>query len=163
MTNASMTGKRHTVDFLFTLSLLGVLAVTGLLVTVFGAHIYENMINQSENSYETDTSLAYVREKIRQNDTREGIEVTQREGQDVLAIKSSAEGYSFLTYIYFQDGSLKELYQLAGKNLPLSSGQTILSVSDFKMEQLSDTLFHFTAVDGDGKSSTLFVTVNRER
>ncbi len=160
MTNARLNGKRHTVDFLFSLSLLGVLAVTALLATLFGADIYENIIKHSESSYETGTSLAYVREKIRQNDTCEGITVTRREGQDVLAINSCVEGHSFLTCIYFQDGSLKELYQLAGESLPLSSGQTILSVSDFKMEQLSDTLFHFTAVDKGGESSELYVTVN---
>lgn len=160
MTKFNRSGRQHTVDFLFTLSLLGVFAITAVLVTLFGANTYEKIVKQSRCTYETTNSLSYVREKIRQNDTSAGISVIQLEDNDVLEIQSTANGLSFVTYIYFLDGELKELYQPQGDPLPLSSGQSILALHGFSMEQLTDSLFLFTAFDENGHSDEIVVNVN---
>lgn len=156
----SHSSRQHTVDSLFTLSLLGVFAISALLVTVFGANTYEKIVAKSSYLYESGTSLSYIREKIRQNDTAGGVFITQVEGTDVLCLKSSVADRSYLTYIYFLDGSLRELYQQEGYDLPLSAGQQILSVHDLSMEQLSDSLLHFCVTDESGAESEITLQVN---
>lgn len=153
---------RHTVDFLFVLSLLGFFALSALLVMLFGANTYENLVAQSEGLYETGTSLSYIREKIHANGSAQDISIAQREGTDVLVLSDSVGERRVHTWIYFLDGTLYELYQPADDQLPLSSGQEILQLEDFTMEQLSDTLFYFTAVGSNHKGSSLYVTVNTD-
>lgn len=160
MTRSHRRSQQHTVDFLFTLSLLGVFAVTAVLVTLFGANTYERIVESSRCSYETSNSLSYVREKIRQGDTSAGISIIRLENNDVLEIQSTVNDASFVTYIYFSDGELKELYQPLGEPLPLASGQSILTLHGFTMEQLSDSLFRFTAFDENGDSDEIIVNMN---
>lgn len=160
MTNFNRRGQQHTVDFLFTLSLLGVFAITSVLVTLFGANTYERIVRKSRCTYETSSSLSYVREKMRQNDTSAGISIIRLEGTDVLEIQSTIDELSFVTYIYFLDGELKELYQPQGDPFPLSTGQRILSLHGFSMEQLTDSLFRFTAFDENGQSDEIVVRIN---
>ena len=156
----SHTNRQHTVDSLFTLSLLGVFAISALLITVFGANTYEKIVSDSRKTYECATALSYIREKIRQNDSANCISVATVENTDVLSLKSRVNDKSYTTYVYYQDGALRELYQQEGYDLPLSVGQSILKVHGLSMEQLSDTLFRFTATDEDGSESEITVAIN---
>ncbi len=158
--SSSPTNRQHTVDSLFTLSLLGVFAISALLVTVFGANTYEKIVSASRKTYESTTALSYVREKIRQNDAAGCISVERLEDTDVLSLKSSVNGRSYITYVYYQDGMLRELYQQEGYDLPLSAGQGILKVHGLSMEQVSDSLLRFTAIDEDGSESEITVALN---
>ena len=156
----SQSGRQHTVDSLFTLSLLGVFAITALLITVFGAGTYEKIVSRSGNLYETGASLSYIREKIRQNDTAGSVCIARIQDTDVLQLKSSVNDRSYVTYLYYQDGALKELYEQEGADLSLSAGQRILTVHDLTMRQLSDSLFFFTATDESGSRSEITLRVN---
>lgn len=158
--SSSPTNRQHTVDSLFTLSLLGVFAISALLVTVFGANTYEKIVSASRKTYESTTALSYVREKIRQNDAADCISVERLEDTDVLSLKSSVNGRSYITYVYYQDGMLRELYQQEGYDLPLSAGQGILKLHGLSMEQVSDSLLRFTAIDEDGSKSEITVALN---
>ena len=158
--SSSPTNRQHTVDSLFTLSLLGVFAISALLVTVFGANTYEKIVSASRKTNESTTALSYVREKIRQNDAAGCISVERLEDTDVLSLKSSVNGRSYITYVYYQDGMLRELYQQEGYDLPLSAGQGILKVHGLSMEQVSDSLLRFTAIDEDGSESEITVALN---
>ena len=55
---------------------------------------------------------------------------------------------------------LRELYQQEGYDLPLSAGQGILKVHGLSMEQVSDSLLRFTAIDEDGSESEITVALN---
>ncbi len=156
----SYSNRQHTVDSLFTLSLLGVFAISALLVTVFGANTYEKIVSLSRRTYETSTTLSYIREKIRQNDTAGGVSITEIEDTDVLTLRSAVNGKSYITCIYYQDGMLRELYRQEEYDIPLSAGQGILEVHGLSMEQLSDTLYRFTAMDEDGEEAQITVAVN---
>ena len=156
----SHSSRQHTVDSLFTLSLLGVFAISALLVTVFGANTYEKIVAKSSSIYEAGTSLSYIREKIRQNDTADSVSILQIEDTDVLCLKSNVNDRSYVTYIYWQDGALKELYQQEGYDLPLSAGQQILSVDGLEMKQLSDSLLYVAVTDKSGARSELTLQLN---
>lgn len=152
---------QHTADFLFILSLLGVFALSALLVMLFGAGIYEKLVQQSQSMYETGTALSYVREKIHSCDSGQGISIVSKDGTDVLVLTDQVNGRMLHTCIYFLDGALLELNEPAGESLPLTAGQEILTLTDFSMQQLSDTLFHFTAVGSDRQSDEIYVTLHR--
>ena len=55
-------------DFLFTLLLFLLFAVSALGLILTGAGVYERTVNSMEDNFEERTALSYVAEKLRQND-----------------------------------------------------------------------------------------------
>lgn len=153
--SASAESRFH---FLFLLSLFGIFSVCALLVTLFGAEIYQKQIKSAQTSYEMNAPLSYVREKIRQNDQAGCIDLITVEQIPVLSIQNAADS-GFVTWIYFQDGALCELFFQKEYPLSLSAGQRLLSVTDFSMEKKSDTMYFFRAYAADGSFSELTVTL----
>lgn len=139
----------------FPIAVFFVFAASSLAVLTLSARFYRSQTTESEYHYTTRTSLSYVSEKIRQNDTDGDISIRTVEDQDCLAIKSSADGISYTTYIYEQDGMLKELFIRDDADLHLKDGTEIMEVGDFTMEEIDTNLFRFTSVDKDGKTSVL--------
>ena len=145
--------------FLFLLSLFGAFCICALSVTLLGARIYQKQAESSQISYELNTPLSYVREKLRQNDRTGCIDLIEVEQTPVLSVKSGADS-DFATWIYYQDGSLWELFFESQNPLPLSAGQRLLSVTDFYMEKKSDSQYFFRAYGADGSSLELTVTLS---
>ena len=106
------------------------------------------------------TSLSYINEKIRQNDTAEGVSIQTLEGKDVLALKSSFDGVGYTTYIYEYEGNLKELFIRDGVDIRLKDGKNIMEIRDFQMEEAQEGCFRFSSRDLSGHTSTL-VSVER--
>ncbi|MBQ7841074.1 MAG: DUF4860 domain-containing protein [Lachnospiraceae bacterium] len=152
--------KKHSADFPFILTLLGVFTISALLVTLFGANIYRHIVSESQTGYEKSASLSYMREKLRQNDRAGAISLIEVDGTDVLSIEADFPDNSFVTWIYFQDGALKELFCKKDNPISLSAGQALLTLSDFSMAQLSDSSFLFCATAKDGSFQELTVTLH---
>lgn len=153
---------KHTIDFLFPISLLFVFSATALIVLLFAANIYQNTVRDSENRFEQETSLSYVTNKIRQYDT-EGLHhiyLDTFDGCDALTIKQDYEDTSYVTYIYKSGDSLKELFLQEGTTASAASGTTIMKVEDFQMEELHPGLFKFTCQSTDGSQDSVIVGVN---
>ena len=62
------TRSRHVIDFIFPIALFFVFAASSLVVLILAADIYGSTTNQLQANDENRTALAYISEKIRQND-----------------------------------------------------------------------------------------------
>ena len=88
--------KNHVIDLLFPIAVLFVFAISSFLVLVLSAHIYSSQTQKMNTGYTVHTSLAYVAEKIRQNDSdkgklkeltlRDGTDASPSDGKDILAV-----------------------------------------------------------------------------
>lgn len=106
----------------------------------------------------TRTSLAYVGEKIRQNDKDGGISIRTIEDRKCLALESSQDGIGYTTYIYAKNGMLCELLIRNDAALHLKDGTAIMEVNDFTMEEIGSDLFRFTSADENGTVSELIAS-----
>lgn len=149
------TSNKHVIDMVFPIAVFFVFAASALAVLTLSARFYRSQTTEAEYRYTERTSLAYVSEKIRQNDQNGGISIQTVEDQECLAIKSIEDGISYTTYIYVQDGMLKELFIRDDADLHLKDGTEIMEVGDFTMEEIDTNLFRFTSMDKDGKTSVL--------
>ena len=113
--------KNHVIDLLFPLAVLFVFAISSFLVLVLSAHIYSSQTQEMNTGYTVHTSLAYVAEKIRQNDSDGGISAGTFQGQECLVLKGGSGDIRYTTYIYSYKGKLKELTNFQ---------QPLFSVSD---------------------------------
>ncbi|MDO5572656.1 MAG: DUF4860 domain-containing protein [bacterium] len=159
--NIRRTG-RHTVDILFILTLFGAFIVSALLIVVLGARVYQNTVNQAEKGFSTRTSLAYVTEKIRQHDEDGSVSITEIEGHQVLCLSQKYGDTSYDTYLYYDNGYLKELTVDDFYTPSLTEGQDIIAVTDFEMQRVNDALYSFRITDTDGTSVSFYVSVYSE-
>lgn len=146
--------QKHVIDFIFPIAVFFVFALSSLTVLVLAARIYNSQTGDAANNYMARTSLSYISEKIRQNDTAEGISLQVLEGKDCLALKSSSDGVGYTTYIYEYEGKLKELFIRDGVDIRLKDGNDIMEVQGFRMEA-GDGYLRFVSRDLNGKESTL--------
>jgi len=130
-------------DFLFTLTLFLVLAFCSLAVVLIGADVYQSTVNAMEENYSSRTALAYVTEKIRQNDRKGGVSVEN----SALCLTRAYSEASYSTYIYAYDGYLWELTIRGEETYQPGEGQKILEVADFSITQVTDHLYEvFTRI-----------------
>lgn len=123
-----------------------------LLCTVFtiliGSRVYENIRERDRLSFETDTALAYITNKVRQGDIADSIAVREENGQQFLVFTSVFDGIEYETLIYHMDGGLYELFALAENDLDVTAGQRIMDcdVMQFALEKTSDdnSMLHIT-------------------
>ena len=91
--------NRHMIDLIFPIAVFFVFTASALAVLTLSASLYRSQTAKAESHYMTRTSLAYVGEKIRQNDKDGGISIRTIEDRKCLALESSQDGIGYTTYI----------------------------------------------------------------
>ncbi len=130
-----MKGHRdnHVIDILFSLSLLCVFTVCGLLLVFTGINVYKDTVLDMERTYSERTAMAFLAKQVRQNDTSGGVEVSEVEGEVALLLVDETEGETYCKYIYYNDGYLCELYIEEEVEPALSDGQPLIAVDDWDL------------------------------
>ena len=154
----------HSMDFLFSIALFFVFAATTLVVLLLSANVYEQIVHRSANSFEQNTALAYLTEKIHQNDheAASSIKLTQFDGCEALAISQTFNNTMYTTYIYEFEGHLKELFIQNGVQANAQAGTTILTLHHLDMKAIDDNLLQFTCYCEDGSSDSIIIGLNSE-
>ena len=145
------------IDILFTLALFCVFSATALGVTLIGSRVYKNAAFAMENHFNSSTAISYVKEKMHQHDHEGAVEVATVEGHKVLILNSTIRDYEFRTFIYEQDGFLKELYVLKDSIIGLSGGQKVVPIKDFQVEEIEKGLFRISITGMDQLEETILI------
>ncbi|MBE5850129.1 MAG: DUF4860 domain-containing protein [Lachnospiraceae bacterium] len=149
--------NKSIVDFLFILALFGAFAITALFVVLFGARIYESTVNNMNSNYEKRTAMSYVTEKIRSHDYTDGVEID--ETGSTLKLYQNAGDKKYVTYLFADDGYLKEFTTDEDYDFDYKAGTRILAVNDFSVEKENDSLYRFNITDTNGEKTEFFVTL----
>lgn len=157
------TESNHMIDLLFTLALFCVFAASALFVVIIGARVYQTTVKQMNDNYTTRTSLSYIAEKIRQNDTAGSVELGMIENTQALILMQNYDGMQLRTYIYQDEGMIKELF-IKGSDTPvLANGQTIMAIQELDMEKIGPSLYHFTSIDENNQPAELYLSPKAEQ
>ena len=144
-------------DFLFPITLFFIFFCSSVILLLFSANVYESVVEDSNKNFDTGTSLAYVTEKIRQNNSNGNIKISNFDGYDALEIKEIYDEKTYITYIYEMDGVLKEIFLQEGVPANAKAGTTIMNIKDFCMEDKGNGLIEFTATSHDGSVESVIV------
>ncbi len=150
--------NRHIVDTLFVLTLFAVFAICSMLLIAFGANIYQKTINNYEEHFNISTSVAYINEKIRQNDDSGAIELSSFGSSDAFRLTSYYNDVKYYTYIYMDDGYLKELYAKSESKLSPKAGKKLLPINSFDISVIDNGLFTYTITDMYDSTMTVNIT-----
>lgn len=151
-----ITEKNHVTELLFSVALLCVFLITGVLVIMTGANVYRNTVRNSDRNYHLQTSLSYITEKIRQNDSG-GVSLGETDdGVPALLLSSQYQDTAYITYIYACDGEMKELFVRQGLPADSSDGTALLQINSLEFEKTDEGLLQITVSDTEGNTfSTL--------
>lgn len=168
-----MKQERHfIVDILFVLALFGVFTISALMLVTIGSEVYRHTVDDMGSNYETRTSVAYITEKIRQNDyiladettsITENISISTLAGEPALMLTQNINSETYCTYLYLHEGYLKELFMKSGSYLgdnTLAAGQNIMELSAFTMEQTADNLLSLQLTTPGGETHKIFVSTH---
>lgn len=157
--------NKSIVDFLFILALFGAFAITALFVVLFGARVYENTVSNMNTNYEKRTAMSYVTEKIRSHDRTGAVEVSDEsgagdaEGHSVLKLYQESGGKRYITYLFVDDGYLKEFTAEDTYDFDYHAGTQILAVKEFSVRKESDSMYYFSITDHNDEKTEFFVTL----
>lgn len=101
-----------------------------LLCTIFtiliGSRVYENIRARNQKSFQTDTALTYISNKVRQGDLADSVSLREEDGRQVLILTAVYNETEFETWIYQMDGALWELFTQKNSGLDVYAGQMIM-------------------------------------
>lgn len=118
--------KGQAVSTLFTMLLFLVFVLCALFTVLTGGKVYENISARMEDNYTGSVALQYIANKVRQGDEADAVRVLDMEGTQVLELAQEIEGYPYISWIYYYDGSIRELFTSADSGLGLSDGIEIM-------------------------------------
>ena len=145
---------KHAIDLIFPLAVLFVFAASSLLVLILSTHIYTGQIDHAKSNYQSYTTLAYITEKVRQNDTTGSVSIQKINGTSCLALKGTSDEFSYTTYLYVSDGWLKELLIRDGTKASLSAGKNIIEAKKLVIKELKPQVYQITVTAEDGTSDS---------
>ncbi|MBQ7944133.1 MAG: DUF4860 domain-containing protein [Lachnospiraceae bacterium] len=138
------SNKQHTIDIIFMLSLFCVFALCSVALIIFGANIYQNTVNKTNQNYLERTSVAYLTEKLRQTDIAQSVSIIHSDGIDMLSIESEIEGQLYSTRLYEFEGYLYECSSRSDIVLSPDAGQAIFKIEQLNFQFISPSLLQVT-------------------
>ncbi|HIQ75465.1 MAG TPA: DUF4860 domain-containing protein [Candidatus Cottocaccamicrobium excrementipullorum] len=138
------------VNLLFTMLLFLGFVLCALFTVLIGGKVYENINRRSQENFTGSVALQYVANKIRQGDLEGAVSVRRMEGVPVLELQYSADGGNYVSWIYWYEGSIRELFFDPADGLGLSDGLPVLECDGFWAEQSADGRRITICTEGEG-------------
>ena len=160
--------KTHSIDSLFAFLLLLTFSLFTLILAGMGSTIYQNGATYLDENYTSRTAVAYVSEKVRQHDQSESIFMTSVGDLPALGFRDIIDEQSFLTYVYFYDGALRELFIQEDRSPEADMGTRIVELSDLSIEPVSGNdrnevrMLSVTAVSKKGNELSLLIYLSSD-
>ena len=152
--------ETHRIDSIFIMLLFFLFALTAFVLIMIGIRQYKATANAMDYNYEIRTVTSYLREKTRQNSSSSSISIENINGTNALCLKSTIKDNVYNTYIYYYDGSLREMYIQDGTSFTLNLGQQIVTISGFDMVKTNDGLIIVTISDSFGGTTDMYLSSN---
>lgn len=140
--------KGQAISGLFTMLLFLVFVLCALFSVLMGSQVYENITKRSDENFSGTTALSYVANKIRQGDREDCVDVIDVDGTDVLQLKQQVGEEMYHTWIYWKDGSIRELFTDENSGLGLDDGLEILECAGLSMKKEGNSVMLQTQGEG---------------
>ena len=143
-------------NVLFTMLLFLVFILSALFTVLIGSRVYENIAARSNENFTGNTALSYIANKVRQGDREGMVEVRKIDGATVLVLGQNVNGTSYETWIYYLDGTVRELFANPESGLGLKDGLEILECGGLDVS-LDDRLLTIKTLGEGGSSLKLYL------
>lgn len=135
---------------LLMLLLFGIFAACVLAVLLTGARAYRGLTQRDQAAFGRRTGVQYIAARVRQADTMNGVAVESFGDTTALAIKQG----DMVTWVYWHDGYLMELYTFADAELSPEDGVKIMELDSLTLA-MDDGLLTAEIGSAEGVTDTL--------
>lgn len=142
--------REHSMASLFSMLLFALYALFILLLLLFFAKAYQTAVTGQKENDNLHTARIYITTKFHQHDEQGMIFPDTLHGIDALCFLDKIDGCEYQTYLYLQDGRLKELFAAVGVLPSPDMGTPIAELSSFQVEEDQNGFYHITLVDTQG-------------
>ena len=150
---------QHHMSGLLMLLLFGVFAVCVLAVLLTGARAYRGLTQRDQAAFDRRTCVQYIATRVRQGDVVGSVTVEPFGDTTALAL---AQDGGLITWLYWYDGYLMELYTFADAELSPMDGDQIMPLESLELS-LEDGLLTAEIGSGEGVVDTLRLSLRSER
>jgi len=151
-----MGKKKHSVNMMFTIMLLGVFALTAVFVAVMGAKVYANSADNMQANFDTRTSLVYLSEKIR-TCPGDNFSVRELDGSTALVLSEAVGDQVYESWIFVSNDELCEATVSQGDTVQPAAAQKIMGLKSLDAT-LKDGGIEITVVTVEGNQDTTFIS-----
>ena len=130
---------------LFTIGIAALFLVGFLLLVVFGASTYRNIVESQNKNNETRATLSYLSAVAAANDSRSAASILDTEEGQMLVIRDES-GYALR--IFCRDHALWEHYGPEKREPDMAKAQLIGDTSVFRIQEIKDGLYQVTTDEG---------------
>ncbi len=152
-------GVSHSVSGVFVFLLVGLFAVSALMLTLIGTRVYRNVNEAGTQNSQSQLLVSYLGNKLRSYDACGSVAVESRDGLSVLRLSERLDGEAYETLIYGYDGAVYEQLVPTGQSFSPEDGQRIAEVESLSFALSDDGLATLSVVEASGKSRTLHVAL----
>ncbi len=131
--------RSHNTDVLFTFMLFCLYIVLCLMLLMSTFNSYRLILDRVDQNYKTNTCLEYIANKVRYFDSLDSVYISTFDGLPALRMKESIYNKNYEAIIYFDNGSVKELYIEEGMSLTKDAGNEIFAAQNFKLSYYMDS------------------------
>lgn len=151
------TIQKHSIASLFSLVLFGLFTLFLLLILLFSAKVYQSQVSNTDSELSLGTASAYITTKFRQHDSAGNIFTGELDGIPALCFRDSVDGQNYITYIYLNGTSLKELFTSENSAASANAGTTIAELKDFQAEENKNSFFRITLTNTEGDTDEFYL------
>jgi len=148
--------KKHSINMMFTILLLGIFALTAIFVAVMGARVYANSADKLHANFDTRTSIVYLSEKIRTN-PGDNYSVREVDGNTALVLTEELGQYVFESWIFVRNDRLCEITVMQGDTVLPGVAQQIMDLRSLDA-RLVDGGIEITVVTVAGDTNSTFIS-----
>lgn len=95
-------------------------------LVLLGGSLYSHITAGANKYDQTRTVFSYIANQVRRADINGSVEVGEWAGQEALLLNQDFDGWLFVTYLYYYDGALRELFVEKGAELDPEAGLAIV-------------------------------------
>lgn len=152
----------HTIDVVFALVLFCVFAMSLLLVLLTGAKAYRGVRDNMEEQYAERTCISYIAAKVRHYDECGAVRVETFDGVPALCLTESVDGVEYVTYLYYYEGYVCELFTDPELVLHAQDGMRIMEAASLSISQAAEDLLVVSCAGMDGDSVEVMLYLRSE-
>ena len=145
-------------DSFIVLLLFFLFAITAFVLIIIGIKQYKLTVDTMNTNYEVRTATSYLTEKIRQHDTGPGITTTTLDNTPALMLSEDIDSNTYITYIYYYDGYLRELFVSSDAVFSVESGQPIIEIGGLDITEVTVNSISISLTTTDGHKSSMYLS-----
>lgn len=155
----------HTVSGVFVFLLIGLFAITSILLVLMGVRVYRSVTDAALGNTDYQLALSYLCNKVHAYDHEGGVAIGQEDGMQVLYLKESIDGDAYETRIYCYDNTIYEYFAAVGDAFDPEYGEALTQVDSMAFSAITPNLLQVdvTLPNGDQHVKHMALRSNQVR